>query len=249
MRPFTLPQAAQLAGGCPQANAKVAGDSLASIGERTCLSPGYTIRDVQLSRTIRRSSAGDDAAPTARRGKPLWRSLLEILIAFGIVALAYNFFFASVGIEGEGMSPTLRPGQRVLVSRLPYQLTAPRRGDVVAVRSRIDPARLELHRVIGLPGDTITVRGAQVAVGGLPLQEPYVLQFQERLSLGATTVGQYRIGQDSYFLLNDNRADLGDSRAYGPFVRDQIIGRVWLIYWPPQSIAAVAHSPPVRGQR
>ena len=186
--------------------------------------------------------------PTAPRSKPLWRSLLEILVALGMVVLAYNFFFASVGIEGESMSPTLRAGQRVLVSRLPYRLTSPRRGDVVAVRSRIDPSRLELHRVIGLPGDAIAIRGAQVSVGGLPLQEPYLLESQERLNLGATTVGQYRIGQDSYFLLNDNRADLGDSRAYGPFSREQIVGRVWLIYWPPQSIATVAHSPPVRSQ-
>jgi len=209
----------------------------------------YTIYSVQLSRTIRRPSASDDVVPTASHGKPLWRSLLEILIALGIVVLVYNFFFASVSIESEGMSPTLRAGQRVLVSRLPYRLTPPRRGDVVAVRSRIDPSRLELHRVIGLPGDAITIRGAQVAVGGLPLQEPYLLEPRERLNLGATTVGQYRIGQDSYFLLNDNRADLSDSRAYGLFSRDQILGRVWLIYWPPQSIAAVAHTPPVRSQR
>ncbi len=192
------------------------------------------------------AAEGDVETVVVQRGKPLWRSLLEVLVAIGVVVLLYGFFFASTGVEDDRMSPTLRAGQRVLVSRLPYRLSTPRRGDVVAVRSRIDPSRVELHRVVGLPGDMLSVRGAQVSVGGLPLQEPYVLESHERLSLGVMTVGQYRIGQDDYFLLNDNRADPRDSRSFGMFSRDQIIGRAWLIYWPPQSIAAVVHAQPAR---
>ncbi|MCS6848668.1 MAG: signal peptidase I [Anaerolineae bacterium] len=203
---------------------------------------------MQLSTPAHAGAAGNGVTAAAPRGTPLWRSLLEILIAAGIVVLLFDFFFASAEVRDERMSPTLRAGQRVLVSRLPYRLTAPQRGDVVAVRSRIDPSRIELHRVIGLPGDALDIRGAQVSVNGLPLREPYLLEGRERLNLGATTVGRYRLGQDDYFLLNDNRADLGDSRSFGVFSRDQILGRVWLIYWPPQNIAAVAHTQPARGE-
>ncbi|WP_169237296.1 signal peptidase I [Candidatus Roseilinea sp. NK_OTU-006] len=190
----------------------------------------------------------DDAAAVLPRGQPLGRSLLEILIAAGIVVWLYSFFLTSVEVRDEHMTPTLRPGQRVLVSRLPYRLTVPQRGDVVAVRNRIDPARIQLHRVIGLPGDVLDIRGAQVSVNGLPLREPYLLEGRERLNLSATTVGRYRLGPDDYFLLNDNRADLGDSRSFGAFSREQIVGRAWLIYWPPQDFAAVAHTPPTRGE-
>lgn len=203
---------------------------------------------VQRSTHARAAVTDDGVAAVAPRGKPLWRSLLEILIAAGIVALLYNFFFASAEVTDERMTPTLRAGQRVLISRLPYRLTAPQRGDVVAVRSRIDPSRIELHRVIGLPGDALDIRGAQVSVNGLPLREPYLLEGRERLNLGTTTVGRYRLGQDDYFLLNDNRANLSDSRSFGVFSRDQILGRVWLIYWPPQNIAVVAHTQPARGE-
>ncbi|BCX04726.1 MAG: signal peptidase I [Candidatus Roseilinea sp.] len=203
---------------------------------------------MQLSTPARAAAAGEGVATTGPRGTPLWRSLLEILIVAGIVVSLYTFFFASTEVTDEGMNPTLRAGQRVLISRLPYHLTAPRRGDVVAVRSRIDPSRVELHRVVGLPGDALDIRGAQVSVNGLPLREPYLLEGRERLNLGATTVGRYRLGQDDYFLLNDNRANLGDSRSFGVFSRDQIVGRVWLIYWPPQNISAVAHTQPTRGE-
>ncbi len=203
---------------------------------------------VQRSTHAQMAMTGNDAAAISSHGKPLWRSLLEILIAAGIVVLLYSFFFTSTEVKDERMTPTLRADQRVLVSRLPYRLTAPQRGDVVAVRNRIDPSHIELHRVIGLPGDVLDIRGVQVSVNGLPLREPYLLEGRERLNLGTTTVGRYRLGQDDYFLLNDNRANLGDSRSFGVFSRNQIVGRAWLIYWPPQNIAAVAHMQPTRSE-
>ncbi len=190
----------------------------------------------------------DDVATAVARGKPSWRSLLEILIAAGIVVLLYSFFFTSVEVKDERMTPTLRADQRVLVSRLPYRLTTPRRGDIVAVRNRVDPSRIELRRVIGLPGDVLDIRGVQVSVNGLLLREPYLLEGRERLNLDAMTVGRYRLGQDDYFLLNDNRANLSDSRSFGAFSREQIVGRAWLVYWPPQNFAAVAHTQPTRGE-
>lgn len=171
-----------------------------------------------------------------------------MLVAAGIVFLLFNFFFGSIQVSDEGMAPTLRAGQQVLISRLPYRLTSPQRGDIVAVSSRVEPSRVELYRVIGLPGDTLDVRGAQVTLNGLPLREPYLLEGRERLNLGATTVGRYRLGEGDYFLLNDNRANLSDSRSFGAFSRDQIVGRAWLIYWPPQNIAAVVHARPARDQ-
>lgn len=183
------------------------------------------------------------AAATGAR-KPLWRSLLEIVIALAMVVVLFNFFVASVTIRGEDMAPTLRPGQRVLVSRLPYRLTTPQRGDVVAVRNRIDPSVLDVYRVVGLPGDLLNIKGAQVSLNGLPLREPYLPESQERLSVSATTVGQYRVGSGQYFLLNDNRFDLNDSRTFSLFSSNDIVGRAWLVYWPLQSIAPVRHERP-----
>ncbi len=145
------------------------------------------------------------------------------------------------------MSPTLRAGQSLLVSRVPYVLNAPARGDVVVARSRIDPSKLLTLRVVGLPGDRVNVKGAQISINDQPLREPYLGESSDRLSVGATTVGQFRMGQDEYFLVNDNRIDIDDSRTAGMFSRDDLYGRAWLVYWPIESIKAVAHTRPTTG--
>lgn len=182
--------------------------------------------------------------PSFQPGKPLWRSMLELLLAFGIVVLLANFLVVSLSVASDAMTPTLRPSQRVLVSRLPYRLTTPQRGDLVAVRNRIDPSVTNVYRVVGLPGDQLDIKGAQVVLNGQPLREPYLSETLERLSVNAITAGQYRVGKDQYFLLNDNRFDLNDSRSFGMIRPDEIVGRAWLVYWPLQNIAPMQHTRP-----
>lgn len=185
------------------------------------------------------------AAAAQAAAKPLWRSLIEIAIALGIVVVLANMVLASVEIRDDSMSPTLRPGQRVLVSRLPYLLAPPQRGDIVVVRNRIDPSAWETRRVIGGPGDRLDIKGAQVSVNGQPLNEPYQPENLERLGVNPLTTGQYQLVEDQFFLMNDNRADLDDSRSYGVSSADDIVGRAWLVMWPLENIAAVQHARPV----
>jgi signal peptidase I len=188
------------------------------------------------------ASVAAAAATQAVRPKPLWRSLIEVAIAVGIVVVLANLVFASVEIKDDSMSPTLRPGQRVLVSRLPYLLAPPQRGDIVIVRNRIDPSTWETRRVIGGPGDRLDIKGAQVSVNGQPLSEPYQPENVERVSVNPLTTGQYQLVEDQYFLMNDNRADLDDSRSYGASSADDIVGRAWLVMWPLENVAAVNHA-------
>jgi len=159
-----------------------------------------------------------------------------------IAALIYNFFFTSASITSDSMSPTLRTGQQVLISRLPYRLAEPKRGDIVAVASA---QALRLYRVVGLPYERITVRGGQVIINGRLLQEAYLSE--PRFGSVQDTAGdvEYRVGPGTYLLLNDNRASRDDSRAFGLVPRDSIIGRAWLIYWPPEDFAFVSHIRPM----
>ena len=180
------------------------------------------------------------------QGKPLWRGLLETLIAIGLVLFLAQALFSIVTIEGDAMSPTLRAGQVVVVSRAPYLLTPPRRGDVVAMRSRINPSRLLLFRVIGLPSERLNVKGAQVSINNQPLRELYLPDPTDRLGVNATLVDQYQIGRDEFFLMNDNRGNADDSRASGVFTRTDLAGRAWLIVWPPEGIQFVGPTQPAR---
>lgn len=183
-----------------------------------------------------------DAPRDSAHGKPLWRSLIEVALAIVMVIVLFNALALTLQVENDDMSPTLQSGQRVLVSRIPYRLTAPERGDIVIVRSRIDPTQLSARRVIGVPGDRLNIKGAQVAVDGQPLNEPYLPEGQERISVGPLTTGQYQVPDNRFFVLNDNRAVLEDSRTYGMIAPDEIVGRAWLVFWPPERIAPIQHA-------
>jgi len=80
--------------------------------------------------------------------------------------------------------------------------------------------------VIGLPGETIEINAGVVYIDGRPLHEPYA-----RLSFG--DIPSRRLGSDEYFVMGDNRGNSKDSRIFGPIDRDSIVGRAWIIYWPP----------------
>ncbi len=174
--------------------------------------------------------------------RAMLRSALEIALMLAIAALIYNLFFTSASITGDGMSPTLRTGQQVLISRLPYRLAEPRRGDIVAVANAQD---LRLYRVIGLPYERVTIRGGQVIINGRLLQEAYLPEPRSASIQDVASDPEYRVGPGAYLLLNDNRASQDDSRAFGLAPRDAIIGRAWLIYWPPEDVAFVSHVRPV----
>ncbi len=181
---------------------------------------------------------------TSPASKPLWRSLIEVLIALALLLSIAQALFDTVALETDSMAPTLRSGQSVLISRVPYVLNAPERGDVVAIRSRIDPSKLMMYRVIGLPGDRVDVKGAQVTINNRPLREPYLPESIERLGVSTISIAQYRIDADEFFLLNDNRADTNDSRTSGLFQRDDFYGRAWLVFWPLENIHLMTHVRP-----
>jgi signal peptidase I len=101
-----------------------------------------------------------------------------------------------------------------------------------------------IKRVIGLPGETIEISAGVVYIDGRPLNEPYA-----RLSTGDSP--SRRLSADEYFIMGDNRANSKDSRLFGPIPRDSIVGRAWIIYWPPanwglvpQPVYADDSSPP-----
>jgi signal peptidase I len=188
---------------------------------------------------------GPHSGPAVESSTSLWRALVELVLVAGIILAAFNFFFTTSEVLDDSMAPLLKPGQRLLVSRIPYTLTSPARGDIVVVRSRIDPNRSSTFRVIGLPGDVLNIKGAQVALNNQPLRESYLPESLERLGVTSINVGQYRVPADNYFLMNDNRFNLNDSRSFGMVRKDDLVGRAWLTFWPPESMAILRHDRPL----
>jgi signal peptidase I len=165
--------------------------------------------------------------------RALWDLLSTILPAV-LIALFVNIFVVqAMVVQGPSMQPNLHYNQRVIVEKLTYRfIHGPRRGDVVVVEVADEEEPL-IKRVVALSGETVEVRSGQVFVDGELLDEPWVVN-QGGPYYAATLVPPLHV-----FILGDNRGSSRDSRAFGPVSVDRIVGRAWLVYWPPDQVKSL----------
>lgn len=164
-------------------------------------------------------------------------SLREIgitLILAVVIFLGLQATVSSSVVIGSSMEPDFHNGQRLVVSKVSYHFREPERGDVITFHS---PNSQEdfIKRVIGLPGDTVGIKGGEVYVNGSPLDEPYIADSPEY------TFYEQEVPQDSYFVLGDNRNNSNDSHNGWMVPRQNVIGSAWLSIWPPREWGVVAH--------
>lgn len=181
-------------------------------------------------------------APPDASGPPAGRLLRDAALTLVVAILAYGAIDFSLGryrVEGQSMQPGLHPGQFVVVDRLAYALSEPARGEVVVVQVT-EPGQIErslIKRIIGLPGETVTVEGSQLRINGRLYAEPYPRE-------PGTYFGTWVLGPGEYFVLGDNRDVSRDSHVWGPVRRAAIRGQAMLVYWPPGEWALINHAPP-----
>ena len=113
-----------------------------------------------------------------------------------------------------------------------YRFTEPERGDIVVFESVEDGDQDLIKRVVGLPGDEISVRSGKLFVNGEPQKEPYVNEKLPDVSFFAKTT----VPEDHVFVMGDNRANSQDSRVFGPLPEENIEGEAFLRFWPPGRI-------------
>ena len=169
----------------------------------------------------------------SRRSR-LLREIVDTALLTAIIFLSVNAATGRFLIKSVSMLPNLHEGEYVVVDKVSYLLGSPQRGDIVVFALAGEPEDL-IKRVIGLPSETIEINNGSVYVDGRPLAEPYA-----RPAPGATAAAR-RLSADEYFVMGDNRANSRDSRNFGPIQRASIVGRAWLIYWPPADWGIVPH--------
>ena len=162
--------------------------------------------------------------------------ILAVVLYFGINAIS-----ARVRVDGLSMNPTLQHGEYVLVSRLAYKTGTPERGDIIVFSYPIDQKQDLIKRVIGLPGETVTIRNSEVLINGEKLQETYIAQ-------PPIYSGEWTVGEGQLFVLGDNRNDSKDSHQWGLLPIENVIGKALLIYWPPPEWNLINHTREVFAQ-
>jgi len=154
---------------------------------------------------------------------------VDVLLILGF--LFRTFILQPFLVDGQSMEPNYHNQEFLLVDRISYKLTKPKRGQVVIFLFPQDPKEDYIKRLIGLPGETITIQNSQVFINGQKLNEPYLQDATTTLTdLDATL--RKTLGPDEYFVLGDNRAHSSDSREWGVLPKKNIVGRAWFIIYP-----------------
>jgi signal peptidase I len=176
------------------------------------------------------------------------RWLLEmavvVVVAVVIALVLRTFVVATYSIPSGSMEPTLQIGDRILVNKLSYDLHGVQRANIVVFSTPRDehcagpPVSNLVKRVIGLPGETISLSGGQVVIDGKVLPEPWLpASVQKENYPGPSSQPYalnhpYKIPAGDVFVMGDNRPESCDSRYWGPIAESSIVGKVDLRIWP-----------------
>jgi signal peptidase I len=154
-----------------------------------------------------------------------WTSVVALSLMLGMTGFV-SHSVRLVKVPSKSMQPTFEPGDVVTVRIDAFRHHAPSRGDIVVFHSK-DNGELLIKRVVGLPGEAITVWSGHVIINGKKLEEPYLMgHFVLELPITVT------LGQDEYWVMGDHRDLSDDSRDFGPIKQESIVGRATAIIWP-----------------
>jgi signal peptidase I len=130
------------------------------------------------------------------------------------------------------MEPSLHNQELILVDKWTYLFHAPARGDVIVFIAPPEPNQDFIKRIVGVPGDVVSINNGVPTIDGVTLKEYYVDPHRMSSSPTDRLVSKLVIPPGKYFVLGDNRAGSFDSRSWGLLPKEDIIGRAALVYWP-----------------
>lgn len=154
----------------------------------------------------------------------VWEVLEVVLVAVVTVFLIRTFLIQPFLVSGASMEPNFGSGNYLLIDELTYRFREPKRGEVIVFKYPENPSTYYIKRIIGLPGETVSIQRGSVKVSDsegkdIDLKEDYLIY-------GSQTSGNVtkKLGPTEYFMLGDNRNYSFDSRSWGPMDKKFIVG-------------------------
>jgi signal peptidase I len=188
------------------------------------------------------------AERTPKKSNWLRETAVVVVVALVAAILLRTFVVQTFFIPSGSMDPTLKVGDRILVDKLAYHLHGVDRGNIVVFKRPANedcgglPVADLVKRVIGLPGDTVSLRQGYVLIDGRRLNESWLPTSRRGVTYPGPAGQPYDLAKpyvvpaNHYFMMGDNRKDSCDSRYWGPISRSLIVGKVDLRVWPVTSL-------------
>ena len=176
-----------------------------------------------------------------RRLGAFFLDILEVIVfAVAIFLFIYLLVLQPHKIKGASMHPNFPDGEYLLTDKVTYRFGEPKRGDVIVFKAPTANGDEFIKRIIGLPGEKVSVKNGKIYINEKTLEEKY-------LDASLITSAGYFLQEDQsvtvpegeYFVLGDNRPVSSDSRRWGVVPRKDIIGKVYLRAWPITAMAKI----------
>ena len=177
--------------------------------------------------------------------KGIIKELLGWLVFIFIVIAASWFVVTFIGqrtqVSGSSMETTLSHGDQLIVDKISYRFSDPKRYDIVVFPYHYEENTFYIKRIIGMPGETIQIMGGYVYINGQQLtSDIYGAEVMQSAGIAAEPI---TLGPDEYFVLGDNRNHSTDSREpnVGVLHREDLLGRAWVRIYPFDKIGVIRH--------
>lgn len=167
--------------------------------------------------------------------------IIEVVVfAIAIFLFIYLLVMQPHRIKGSSMEPNFHDGEYLLSDKISYRLREPERGEVIVFEAPGSRGDEFIKRIIGLPGDTVSVNGGKVFLNGQLLDEQYIPDTTDTNGGAFLKDGsEVTVPENYFFVMGDNRAFSSDSRAWGFVAKTKITGKAWFIYWPPEKFGTI----------
>lgn len=162
--------------------------------------------------------------------KEVFELIRFTLIVLAVVIPLRIFIAQPFIVNGESMIPTFENGDYLIVDEVSYRYHEPARGEVIVFRFPSNHKRFLIKRVIGLPGETVTISGNKITISKadgtvIQLDEPYV-------NGNFSSYGTWKLDSEEYFVMGDNRQRSSDSRSWGVLPQNLIVGKTFVRMFP-----------------
>ncbi len=192
--------------------------------------------------TIVKNESINDKKDSKKDDEGILDWIKSIVVALLIAALIKWLFIDATRVAGNSMLNTLHDGDMLFMNKIGKHFHDYDRGDIVILNAPDFPGRLYVKRVVGLPGDTVTLKDEIVYINDEELKEPYT---SVDYTLQTSDAYEWYLLDGQYFVMGDNRAEgaSNDSRNYGPVQKEEIVGHAFYRFYPFNDMGNIDNNP------
>ena len=173
--------------------------------------------------------------------KEILSTSIYLLVVLCAAYLIITYVGQRTQVSGSSMETTLSDGDNLLVDKITYRFSEPKRFDIIVFPFQYDTDTYYIKRIIGMPGETVQIDyDGNIYINGSLLEESYGREVIQNPGRAAEPI---TLGKDEYFVMGDNRNNSSDGRdpSVGNIHRKDIIGRAWVRIWPFSKFGVLKH--------